>query len=84
MSGTNAWEGESVPKTDEKAPAELLFEIKDAATGQLWGTVLLKPKSFATGSRGYYASTKVVNPENADARYQCSLQMILIGSKLEA
>lgn len=73
-----------MPRTDEKAPAELLFEIKDAATGQLWGSVRLKPKDFATGSRGYYASTKLVNPENAEARYQCNLQMILVGSKPEA
>lgn len=68
-------------KTDEQAPAELLFDIKDAATGQVWGTVRLKPKVFATGSRGFFASAKVTNPQNADARYQCNFQMILVGSK---
>jgi len=70
-----------VPRTDEQAPAELLFEIKNATTGELWGTVRLKPKQFATGSRGFFASAKVANPGNADARYQCNFQMILVGSR---
>lgn len=73
-----------MPRIDEQAPTELLVEIKDAATGQVWGTIQLKPKAFATGSRGFFASTKVTNPQNAEARYQCNLQMILVGSKTEA
>jgi len=73
-----------MPRIDEQAPAELVVEIKDPATGQQWGTVRLKPKAFATGSRGFYAAAKVTNPQNADGRYQCSFQMILVGSKLEA
>ena len=73
-----------MPRIDEQAPAELLVEIKDAATGQVWGTIRLKPKAFATGSRGFFASAKVANPQNGEARYQCNLQMILVGSKTEA
>ena len=76
-----SWEGGIVPKTDEQAPNELILELKNAATGELWGTARLKPKEFATGSRVFFASTKVSNPANADARYQCSFQMILVGSK---
>ncbi|NLF10470.1 MAG: hypothetical protein GX597_01635 [Anaerolineaceae bacterium] len=69
-------------KMDEKAPqGGLVAEIKDPVTGETWGTIDLKSKNFATGSKGFYASAKVTNPQNPDARYQCSLQMILIGSK---
>jgi len=69
-------------KTDEQAPqGGLVAEIRDPVSGETWGTIDLKTKSFATGSKGFYASAKVTNPKNPDARYQCSLQMILIGSK---
>jgi hypothetical protein len=68
-------------KTDPQAPAGLVAEIKDPVSGQVWGLVNLQTKHFATGSKGFYASTKVANPQNPEARYQCNLQMILIGSK---
>ncbi|HSJ53719.1 MAG TPA: hypothetical protein VLC52_08195 [Anaerolineae bacterium] len=69
-------------KTDEQAPqGGLVAEIKDPVSGESWGSINLKSRSFATGSKGFYASAKVANPQNPDARYQCSLQMILIGSK---
>jgi hypothetical protein len=66
---------------DEKAPAGLMVEIKDPTTGQVWGTAMLQAKVFSTGSKGFYASTKLANPQNPEARYQCNLQMILVGSK---
>lgn len=68
-------------RTDEQAPQNLVVEIKDPVSGKIWGTADLKTKHFATGSKGFYASAKVTNPQNAEARYQCNLQMILIGSK---
>jgi hypothetical protein len=68
-------------KVDGKAPGKLVIEIKDPASGQLWGQLTLQSKQFATGSKGFYAAGKLANPENAEARYQCNLQMILIGSK---
>ena len=71
-----------MPRIDEQAPTELLVEIKDAATGQVWGTIQLKPKAFATGSRGFLPRP-VTNPQNAEARYQCNLQNDLVGSKTE-
>jgi hypothetical protein len=68
-------------KIDEKAPANLVIEIKDPTSGQVWGTLTLQAKHFATGSKGFHAAAKLANPQNPDARYQCNLQMILIGSK---
>jgi hypothetical protein len=68
-------------KTDAHAPASLVAEIKDPATGQVWGQLTLKPKHFATGSKGFYAGTKLANPNDPGARYQGNLQLILIGSK---
>jgi hypothetical protein len=70
-----------MPRTDEQAPPGLLVEIKDPTSGQIWGLVTLQPKQFSTGSRGFHAATKLANPGNPKARYQCNLQMILIGSK---
>ena len=68
-------------KIDEHAPPGLTLEIKDPASGQVWGTVNLVSKHFSTGSKGFHASTKLSNPQNAEARYQCNFQLILIGSK---
>ena len=68
-------------RVDGKAPKELLVEIKDPASGQLWGQLTLRSKHFATGSQGFYATGKMTNLENPEARYQCNLQMVLIGSK---
>ena len=68
-------------KTDASAPARLVVEIKDPATGQLWGELTLQSKQFATGSKGFFAAGKLANPDNPGARYQCNYQMILIGSK---
>jgi hypothetical protein len=70
-----------VARVDDKAPPGLVLEIKDPASGQIWGTVNLVPKHFSTGSKGFHAATKLGNPQNPEARYRCNLQMILIGSK---
>jgi hypothetical protein len=66
-------------KRDDKAPKFLEVTIKDS-TGKVWSTVFAQAKDFSTGSVGYYASEKAVNPESAE-RYQCSLSFTLIGSK---
>jgi hypothetical protein len=70
-----------VARVDDKAPPGLVLEIKDPVSGQVWGTVNLVSKHFSTGSKGFHAATKLANPQNPEARYQCNLQMILIGSK---
>jgi hypothetical protein len=66
-------------KRDPKAPRFLEITIKDSE-GKVWTTVLAQAKDFSTGSVGYYASEKAVNPESAE-RYQCSMSFTLIGSK---
>ena len=47
--------------------------------GQQIGAGVLKPKTFASKSTGFYGSFKV--EVSADERYQSSGQMVLIGSK---
>jgi hypothetical protein len=66
-------------KRDEKAPKYLEIIVK-SPDGKVWGTMLAKEKVFSTGSVGYYAGEKIVNPDSAE-RYQVSLNMTLIGSK---
>jgi hypothetical protein len=69
-------------KKDEKAPAILLLEIK-GPDGKLWGTFGANAKEFKTGSVGYYANGKIKNPDNPEAKYQVSGNIILCGSKEE-
>jgi hypothetical protein len=66
-------------KRDPKAPKFLELTIKDS-DGKVWSTLFAHGKDFSTGSVGYFASDKIVNPESAE-RYQCSLSFTLIGSK---
>lgn len=48
-----------------------------------WGDIQAMPKDFSSGSTGFYANGKIVNPESG-ARYQVSCSIVLIGSKPEA
>lgn len=66
-------------KRDAKAPKFLELTVKDS-NGKVWSTLYAQAKDFSTGSVGFFASDKVVNPESAE-RYQCSLSFTLIGSK---
>jgi hypothetical protein len=66
-------------KRDSKAPKFLELTIKDS-DGKVWSTIYAHGKDFSTGSVGFFASDKIVNPESAE-RYQCSLSFTLIGSK---
>jgi hypothetical protein len=66
-------------KRDPNAPKFLEIVIKDS-NGKVWNTVYAQAKEFSTGSVGYYASEKAVNPESGE-RYQCGLSFTLIGSK---
>lgn len=47
-------------------------------TGESIGVLVLNPKAFASGSRGYHGIGKV---EIAGKRYQCQAQVVEIGSK---
>ena len=67
---------------DTRAPASLQV-IVCGADGREYGRLYAVPKDFSTGSTGFYATGKVVNPENPEARYQAGLSFTLIGSKPE-
>jgi hypothetical protein len=66
-------------KRDPKAPKFLEVTIKDSE-GKVWSTLYAHAKDFSTGSVGFFASDKLVNPESAE-RYQTSMSFTLIGSK---
>jgi len=66
-------------KRDPKAPKFLELTIKDSE-GRVWSTLYAHAKDFSTGSVGYFASDKLVNPDSAE-RYQASMSFTLIGSK---
>ena len=53
------------------------FFIGDEEVGML----LLSPKTFSTGSTGYFASGKVTLGDEAEKGYQAQVQMVRIGSK---
>ncbi len=66
-------------KTDPKAPKFLELTVT-GPDGALWGKIVATEKQFASGSVGYYANTKIENPESHE-RYQTGFNITLIGSK---
>jgi hypothetical protein len=58
----------------------IIVELKTDA-GQLIGLMTVLPKDFKTGSKGYFASSKV---EIEGKRYQAQIQLVEIGSKTSA
>jgi hypothetical protein len=67
---------------DDKAPKYLQVVVIDNE-GKEWGRMYAEPKEFSTGSVGFYASGKVLNPLNHEARYQVGITFTLVGSKPE-
>jgi hypothetical protein len=67
---------------DGKAPSALQVVVSDV-NGREWGRLYANTKDFSTGSVGFYASGKVVNPDNIEARYQAGITFTLVGSKPE-
>ncbi|MGB8646094.1 MAG: hypothetical protein WCF84_12715 [Anaerolineae bacterium] len=55
----------------------LIIEIK-TADGKSLGLLTAAPKDFKTGSKGFYANTKI---EIEGKRYQTQIQLVEIGSK---
>lgn len=55
----------------------IIAEIK-TDDGKLLGVMTLPPKEFKTGSKGYYANSKI---ELDGKRYQAQIQLVEIGSK---
>lgn len=55
----------------------IMAEIK-SGDGTLLNVMALPPKEFKTGSKGFYANSKM---EIDGKRYQVQIQMVEIGSK---
>ena len=64
---------------DSEAPAAVTLEVR-TPSGEVWGQIVASHKEFKTGSVGYYANGKVINPKTG-SRYQVGASIILIGSK---
>ena len=56
----------------------LTATIRGFDTGSVIACLMVHPKEFSTGSRGYYGQDKV---EIDGKRYQVSIQLVEIGSK---
>ncbi|MEP7356493.1 MAG: hypothetical protein ABI847_04590 [Anaerolineales bacterium] len=55
----------------------IIAELK-SEDGKILGSMMLPPKDFKTGSKGYYANGKL---EIDGKRYQAQFQLVEIGSK---
>jgi hypothetical protein len=64
---------------DTAGPPTVIIEVK-SPQGDVWGVITASAKEFKTGSKGFYANGKVVNPKSG-SRYQIGASVILIGSK---
>jgi hypothetical protein len=60
----------------------LMAEIRDA-NGKVLGMLVLEPKDFKTGSKGYFGQGKIPGPFEAE-RLQVQVQAVIIGSKAAA
>ncbi|MBX9689525.1 MAG: DUF2147 domain-containing protein [Candidatus Obscuribacterales bacterium] len=71
------------PANEEKqthdGPPAVLLEVR-TPSGEVWGQIMAPIKEFKTGSQGYYANGKIIDPKTG-ARYQVGCNIILIGSK---
>ncbi len=67
--------------TENKETAKPKFLRLTATDGKggSFGELTAEAKDFSTGSTGFYASGKLINPESG-AKYQVSANIVLIGS----
>lgn len=56
----------------------MLIEIKSPVDNKVIGVMVVNPKTFSTGSTGFFGSTKL---EIEGERYQVQFQAVKIGSK---
>ncbi len=66
-------------KLEHDGPPAVLLEVR-TPSGEVWGQIMAPAKEFKTGSLGYYANGKIIDPKTG-ARYQVGCNIILIGSK---
>jgi hypothetical protein len=69
----------SEPTKDDKSPTMLRVKFEDT-NGTSWMELPAPAKEFSTGSKGFYVSGKITNPESGKT-YQVSGSITLIGSK---
>ncbi|MBX9570863.1 MAG: hypothetical protein K2X77_18360 [Candidatus Obscuribacterales bacterium] len=60
-------------------PPAVLLEVR-TPSGEVWGQIMAPYKEFKTGSTGYYANGKIIDPKTG-SRFQVGCNIILIGSK---
>ncbi len=60
-------------------PQAVILEVR-TPSGEVWGQIMAPAKEFKTGSSGFYANGKIIDP-NTGNRYQVGCNIILIGSK---
>jgi hypothetical protein len=65
---------------DSKSPASLTVIFSDS-NGKEWGRLFAIPREFSTGSVGFNASGKILNPDNPEAKYQVGANITLVNSK---
>lgn len=66
-------------KPEHEGPPAVLLEVR-TPSGEVWGQIMAPFKEFKTGSTGFYANGKIIDPKSG-ARYQVGCNIILIGSK---
>lgn len=74
-----AKEAAPAEKKELTGPPSLVLELR-TPTGEVWGQIVAPMKEFKTGSQGYYANGKIVDPQTGN-RFQVGANVILIGSK---
>lgn len=55
--------------------------VKFFVNGEEMASLLLNPKTFSTGSQGYFATGKIALGDGAEKGYQGQVQLVRIGSK---
>ena len=55
--------------------------VKFVVNGEEVGSMLLNPKTFSTGSQGYFGTGKLSPGDEAEKGYQGQVQLVRIGSK---
>jgi hypothetical protein len=55
--------------------------VKFFVDGEEVGILMVAPKTFSTGSTGYFGTGKVSLGDEAEKGYQVQVQMVKIGSK---
>jgi hypothetical protein len=69
----------TAPKTGD-VPHKVTIEGLNDQNGQPL-VLFAMPKTFSTGSKGFYATAKGVDPQNPNNKYQIGMNITLIGSK---